>query len=375
MKKLIVMAPKVNSPGFLSLVNILQGAGASGLIAGFEGDAFTIRNLRDRSLRIILRAPRGIAAKILFRQIYYLFALALALKENVRILLLSQFIDYPLTAVFLAKLLRMRIIDFIGGSRYVVLKIGSVTSSKFSDKIYNLIGLACFTAMVRLAEFLVFISRSTAKDYAHYVKKEKLRVAWNFPPKDFYEKFRKLKDYRERGNIVGFVGKLTVAKGALSLLKAIPIILSRDPRIKFLIIGGVDDPRIKVLLKRIIAEYPENVRHIGYVPHRKIPLYYSEMRVLILPSITEGVPHVVLESLACSTPVIATPVGGIPEVFGRRGVFYLSTRAPDEIARLILSLLGEEELLHRASRDASSTVRETITFNKAISMWRNILES
>ena len=53
---------------------------------------------------------------------------------------------------------------------------------------------------------------------------------------------------------------------------------------------------------------------VGNKPNEELPLWYSAADVTCLASLREGMPNVVLESLACGTPVVATRVGGTPEV-------------------------------------------------------------
>jgi glycosyltransferase involved in cell wall biosynthesis len=56
------------------------------------------------------------------------------------------------------------------------------------------------------------------------------------------------------------------------------------------------------------------VTFVGYVPHADLPDWYRAADLTVLPSRSEGIPNVLLESIACGTPFVASRVGGIPEV-------------------------------------------------------------
>ena len=64
----------------------------------------------------------------------------------------------------------------------------------------------------------------------------------------------------------------------------------------------------------------ENIKMLGYVEYRLLPLLYNAADITIVPSYSEGAPLVIPESLACGTPVIATNVGGNPEYLNRVGL-------------------------------------------------------
>jgi teichuronic acid biosynthesis glycosyltransferase TuaC len=111
------------------------------------------------------------------------------------------------------------------------------------------------------------------------------------------------------GLVLLAVGKLDDNKGqelAVAALAALPEAT--------LVIAG-DGPR-RDGLARIAAEagVAGRVRFAGTVSHTELARYYSAADVLVLASAREGLPNVVLESLACGTPVVATRVGGLPEV-------------------------------------------------------------
>lgn len=105
------------------------------------------------------------------------------------------------------------------------------------------------------------------------------------------------------------VGNLIAGKGHHFAVEA----LAALPETDLLIVGeGV----MSGFLERQARELglQDRVRLIGGVPHEQMPDCYRAADALVLASAREGMPNVVLESLACGTPVVATRVGGIPEV-------------------------------------------------------------
>ncbi|XUX01106.1 MAG: glycosyltransferase family 4 protein [Dehalogenimonas sp.] len=185
-------------------------------------------------------------------------------------------------------------------------------------------------------------------------------------------KFVPVKPFSEREFDIGFVGRLSPEKGIMNFLRSLPFVIQRGVNIKVLIVGGGP-------LEQAVVDWIES-NQLGAcvifrrkVPHESIPGILNEMKICLLPSYTEGMPNVVLESMACGTPVVATPVGAIPDVVRHHDTgFIIKDNSPESIAQGINDALASEELA-RISIKAREQILNSFTFECAQSRLKKLL--
>ena len=179
----------------------------------------------------------------------------------------------------------------------------------------------------------------------------------------------------ERENLIGYIGRLSEEKGILNLIKAAAIILKSKRTIRFIICGkGKLDRDIKKIIRAESIE--DQVKLVGWIPHEKVPQYLNKFRLLVLPSFTEGLPNVIVEAMACGTPVLATPVGAIPEIIKDCETgFLLKSNDPKDIAESIIKLLDNPKLLEKVSINAYKYAQKNFSEKNVIEKWRKYLET
>ena len=155
--------------------------------------------------------------------------------------------------------------------------------------------------------------------------------------------------------VIVAIGRLHPQKGHEYLLRAARKIIPRMRNLKFLIVGdGPMKDSLESLSERLGIK--ENVIFTGKRDDVKNILYLSDISVV--SSIREGFSNVVLESMACSKPVVATDVGGNKEIIiDRANGFIVPSRDEDARADRILTLAGNEELTGKMGLAAKEAVK------------------
>jgi glycosyltransferase involved in cell wall biosynthesis len=162
-----------------------------------------------------------------------------------------------------------------------------------------------------------------------------------------------------------FVGRMDWRKGLETLARAAAAILSAAPTATLDIVGG-ETPGVTAarVLAYIPAELHERVVFWGHVAHADLPAHYRRAAVCVVPSRWDNSPNTVYEAMGCGTPVIASRVGGIPElvVDGETGLLVPPSH-PAALAEAVTTLLADPD--RRARMGCTARAQALARFESA----------
>jgi D-inositol-3-phosphate glycosyltransferase len=146
-------------------------------------------------------------------------------------------------------------------------------------------------------------------------------------------------------NVILFVGRLEPLKGIDRLLKGYALIKESVPA-RIIILGGDEsNNEYKSSLESLAGELGigNRVNFTGSIPQADLPRYYSAADITIVPSYYESFCLVILESLACGTPVITSDIGAAKQIINNPQIgVVLDHNTPEAIAASIMTYIGTE---------------------------------
>ena len=153
-----------------------------------------------------------------------------------------------------------------------------------------------------------------------------------------------------------FVGRLSPEKGIPFLIEAVRGLESRGTQVELTLIG---DGPLRLEVQRELSELGERLRLLSWCGSAAVRQEMERARVLVLPSLTEGLPVVIMEALACRRPVIATRIAGVPDLVEDGVTGWLvapgSTRALQEAIRRAVE--APSASLERMGAEGAARVR------------------
>jgi teichuronic acid biosynthesis glycosyltransferase TuaC len=221
---------------------------------------------------------------------------------------------------------------------------------------------------IRKASFVLTVSDELRNRAIRYgIPPEKCRTIHNgcdfdiFTPSDRVAARQEL-NVAPDAKVVVFIGRLVPLKGLRELLEAAAILSASSPRLCVVCIG--EGPMDRELLHR--ASQPDLTGHVRFVgpayPH-EIARWLAASNVSCLPSHSEGCPNVVIEAMSCGRPVVASNVGGIPELVDSRCGILVAPRNARQLAQGLSRAFDhpwdEDEIVRSSRRSWDDVARET----------------
>jgi glycosyltransferase involved in cell wall biosynthesis len=166
-----------------------------------------------------------------------------------------------------------------------------------------------------------------------------------FSPGDRGEARSRLGLDRDR-QVILWVGRMVPVKGLETLIDACATLKTAGLDFMLCVLGG--GPLRDALVKRAThSGMADHIRFLGRVNHDDLPDWYRAANLVVLPSLSEGIPNVLLEAIACGASFVATDVGGIGEIADARIDRLVPVGATDALAAAIRDKLGGLEVAAR----------------------------
>ena len=207
-------------------------------------------------------------------------------------------------------------------------------------------------------------------------KKNKLVVIYNGVEID---KYFELKGYQRNNHLftIGMIGRLHPQKGHIDLFNALKIVSEQGYKFKVLVVG---EGNLKSSLKSYVRnlELEKNIYFIGF--QNELNKIYNLCDLVVVPSRWEPLPNTILEAMSAGKAIIATAVGGIPEVIKHKetGILVYSNH-PRDISEAIISLMNDASLRNNIGANAKKYVRSNFTIRKMMmktfKVYSSLLES
>ena len=223
---------------------------------------------------------------------------------------------------------------------------------------------------LRAAHRVITVSHAFARDLkAIGVPEQRIRVLHNSIAPNWFDSVRgqEKKFWREQlglrddERVILAVGRFSKEKALDDLVTAFAQLLRAQPQIKARLVLVGDGPE-RGPVQQLSAELgaQEYILFAGQVSDPRP--YYAAADVLAMPSLSEGSPLALLEAMAAGLPIVATEVGGVPEmVHHQQNALLVAPRQPAALAQAMQQLLNDTDLAQRLGAAAQNTVASRFT--------------
>jgi len=239
--------------------------------------------------------------------------------------------------------------------------------------------------ILSLCTMKVVVVSNELKEYSNKIEKiniKKIRVILNGIQIEKYQNIRinipnKKKELGLDINdlIIGTISNVTPVKNHQFLIKAMPKLLKKFPNAKLIIVGSLSlgmtslVERLKSLCNRL--EIGDKVFFLG--SRRDTPELMPIFDIFVNSSLTEGISLSLLEAMAAGTPIVATNVGGTPEIVinGRTGIL-VSCNNTDQLANALIKILADKEEASIMAKEGLRRVQKLFTLEAMLNNYEHL---
>ncbi len=179
-----------------------------------------------------------------------------------------------------------------------------------------------------------------------------------------YQSLRNQKKIPDDIFLIGYVANLKEDKGHDVLIDALALLKKRFSRFKVLLVG-IDYLKGEIQKYARERNLTKEIEFMGYI--EEVRPILSMLDLFVIPSLIEGLPMSLLEAMAVGIPVIATPVGGIPEVIvNEKNGILVPIKDPERLSNKILELMQNKKLRADLALNALQTIKEKFSLDSKI---------
>jgi len=242
-----------------------------------------------------------------------------------------------LIANYMARKTGGKAINTIHGSYYPIWEdIESLVAARFYKTFEKMLA----THLAKISNLQIHTAGYFAEQVIKWGgPKEKVKVIYNGIDTDMFNPHIAPVAYEKKVPIIFTARRLVKKNGLEYLIKALWKVLANGAECELLIAGeGPEKRRLESLAESLGIR--DHVRFLGLLPHHEIPKYLSLADLVVVPSLMEASSLFVLEAMAMEKPVIATNVGGIPEIIQEDQCTLIKSKDVDALTKKLTTALN-----------------------------------
>ncbi len=234
-----------------------------------------------------------------------------------------------------------------------------------------------------LSSKIIFVDRDTRDKLLGNKLSDKVEFIYNGVDLEIFRPYASDYLYKQfnidrNERLIGYIGSFTHRKGLTYLIKAFPLIKKSYKKVKLILIGSpsYNDETYFLEIKDLIKQL--YIEHEIFFTGMLIDITYAlnSLDIVVLPSFDERCSRTLIESLACAKPVVATNVGGTPEIIidGINGIL-VEPGNENQIAEAIIKLLYDDSLRQEMGLNGRAHAEKHFNIKDNINKFQNIYSS